>query len=113
MLMQQVTHTLTSTTVSKAARKQLAAAEDKERLKNNKYQTLCQDVSAEFIPLVIESFGGYGPQFNTFLTDLRMITQNNLTLTDGESIINDMLNQIAYHVIGLNGLIMKMASSHD
>ena len=38
-----------------------------------------------------------------------MIVQNNLTLTDGESIINDMLNQIAYHIIGLNGLIMKMA----
>ena len=106
-----VTHPLNSTVVQKAAHKQLAAAEHVEKLKNNKYHKLCQDLGAEFVPLVVESFGGYGPQFNLFLTDLRKIAQTNLTLTDGESLINDMLNQIAYHVIGLNGMIMKMASS--
>lgn len=108
-----VTHPLNSTIVVKAAHKQLAAADDIERKKNNKYHKLCQDLGAEFIPIVIESFGGYGRQFGLFLTDLRKIAQTNLTLTDGDGLINEMLNQIAYHVIGLNGLIMKMASSSD
>jgi hypothetical protein len=31
-----------------------------------KYQKLCTDISAEFIPLVIESFGGYGQEFGVF-----------------------------------------------
>jgi hypothetical protein len=31
-------------------------------------------------------------------------------LADGITIINDMLNHIAYHIICLNGLIMKLAS---
>src|SRR4051812_13780354 len=94
--------------IKKTARKKLAAVEERER-ENNKYQLACQDIGAEFVPLVIESYGGYGPQFNVFVADLRIIAQNNLTLTDGESIINDMLNQIALHVISLNGMIMKAA----
>ena len=61
--------------------------------------------------LVIESYGGYGPQFNVFTAELRIIARDHLTLTNGESIINDMLNQIALHVISLNGMtvIMKAA----
>lgn len=106
-----ITHPLSSTIVAKAAHKQLAAAQERETTKNNKYTPLCKSINAEFIPLVFESFGGYGPEFNLFIRDLRSITQKTLTLTDGETIINDMLDQIAYHIIHLNGIIMKLASS--
>jgi hypothetical protein len=54
-----------------------------------------------------ESFGGYGQEFGVLLEDLHNIARYHLRLTDGESVINEMLNQIAFHVIGLNGLIMK------
>ena len=107
-----VTHPLNSTIVAKAANKKLAAAEHKEKIKNAKYLDLCERIDAEFIPIVIETFGGYGPQFNLFLKDLHNIARTNLTLIDGDSIIDEMLNQIAFHVISLNGLIMKKASSN-
>ena len=79
--------------------------------KNNKYAPLCKNLNAEFIPLVFESFGGYGAEFNLFIKDMRAISQKTLTLTDGENIINDMLDQIAYHIIHLDGIIMKSACS--
>jgi len=41
----------------------------------------------------------------------RNIARYRLRLTGGESFIDEMLNQIAFHVIGLNGLIMKKAAS--
>ena len=107
-----VTHPLNSTVVKQAARTPLAAAKHMETIKNTKYQKLCTDMSAEFIPLVIESFGGYGQEFGVFLEDLHNIARYHLRLTDGESVINEMLNQIAFHVIGLNGLIMKKAASN-
>ena len=106
-----ITHPLNATIVAKTARKQLAAAEERERTKNMRYELLCRNISAEFVPLVIESYGGYGQQMNYFLSDLHNIAKNNLTLTDGDALINDMLDQIAFHIINLNGVIMKLASS--
>jgi hypothetical protein len=104
---------LNSTVVKQAAHKPLAAVKHMETIKNTKYHTLCTDISAEFIPLVFEScFGGYGPEFNLFLEDLRNIAWYHLRLTDGESVIDEMLNHMAFHVIGLNGLIMKKTASN-
>ena len=108
-----IIHPLNPTIRDKAATKQLAAALDREKSKNRKYQQISQNVGAEFVPLVIESFGGYGKQFKTFLSDLHLIAQQNLTLIDGESIINDMLNQIAFHIAHLNEMIMEAASSRQ
>jgi hypothetical protein len=76
-----------------------------ETIKQNKYDELCSKIGAQFIPLVIESLGGYGPQFNLFLERLHKIVSNNLTLTDGQALINEMLDQIAFHIIGLKGLM--------
>ena len=108
-----VTHPLNSTIVAKAAHKQLAAAQERETTKNHKYAQLCKNISAEFVRLVFESFGGYGSEFNLFIKDMRLISQKTLTLIDGETIINDMLDQIAYHIIHLNGIIMKLACSSE
>lgn len=46
-------------------------------------QALCEGIGAKFIPLVVESLGGLGEQLITFLPDLRVIAQQNLSLTDG------------------------------
>ncbi|KAJ3175903.1 hypothetical protein HDU85_001031, partial [Gaertneriomyces sp. JEL0708] len=108
-----LTHPLNSTIVAKAARVQLAAASKKEHEKNTKYLKMCKDINSEFIPVVFESYGGYGKQFKLFLTYLRTIAYRNLTFTDGAFIIDDMLNQIAYHIICLNGLIMTLAGSRS
>ena len=108
-----LTHPLNSTIVATAARVQLAAASKREREKNKQYLKLCKDINSEFIPVVFESYGGYGKQFKLFLTYLRTIAYRNLTFTDGAFIIDDMLNQIAYHIICLNGLIMKLAGSRS
>ena len=107
-----ITHPLSSSIVAKAAREQLAAAKERETTKINKYAPLCKNINSEFIPLVLESFGGYGNEFNLFIKDMHMraISQSTLTLTDGENIINNMLDQIAFHVVRLNGIIMMLAS---
>ena len=108
-----LTHPLNSTIVAQAARKQLAAASAREKKKNQQYHKLCEDINSEFIPVVFESYGGYGTQFKLFITYLKTIAYRNLTFTDGAVIIADMLNQIAYHIICLNGLIMKLAGSRS
>ena len=106
-----VTHPLGKSIVQKAARYQLAAAAKREEKKNVTYVTLCQQIGAEFIPLVIETFGGLGKQFTLFISDLQNVAKTNLTLVDGAALINEMLDQIAFHVISFNGMIMKSASS--
>ena len=106
-----VTHPLGKSIVQKAARYQLAAATKREEKKNVTYATLCQQIGAEFIPLVIETFGGLGKQFTLFISDLQNVAKTNLTLVDGAALINEMLDQIAFHVITFNGMIMKSASS--
>ena len=102
---------LNKSVIKKAAKQQLKAAETREQSKRNKYDPLCQSIDAEFIPIVIESYGGYGKEFITFLTRLHSIVKDNLTLTDGIAIISNMQDQIARHVVQLNGLIMKWSSS--
>jgi hypothetical protein len=97
--------------VKQAARKPLAAATHMETIKTAKYHPLCTDIST-FIPLVFESFGGYGQEFILFLEDIPNVARYHLRLTDGESVIDEMLNQIAFHLIGLHGLIMKKAASN-
>ena len=94
-----VTHPLNPSVVAKAARWQLAAAAQRENEKNSKYRMLCECISSEFIPIVFETFGGYGAQCKLFMSSLKAIARRNSTLIDGQSIINDMLNQIAYHII--------------
>jgi len=106
-----VTHPLNSTVRAKAAEQQLAAAAAMEKKKNSIYLNQCKHINAEFIPLVFESYGGYGKQFKTFIADLTLIAHRNLTLIDGSAIISDMLNHIAYHIFCLNGVIMKLASA--
>ena len=58
---------------------------------------------------ICESVGGYGAQFKLFITYLKAIAARNLMFIDGNAVVDDMLNQIAYHIICLNGLIMKLA----
>ena len=69
-----ITHPLGTKIVQRAAQKQLAAAaaENCERKKNDIYLTLCQQIGAEFIPLVIETYDGLGPQFNLFMSNLHI-----------------------------------------
>lgn len=97
--------------VQRAAQKQLAAAENCERKKNDTYLTLCQQIGAEFIPLVIETYAGLGPQFSLFISNLHNIVKTTLTLIDGAAIINKMLDLIAFHVSTFNGMIVESASS--
>lgn len=52
-------------TIKKAAHKQLVAAGNKEREKNNEYQSAYQDGGAEFVPLVIESGDGHSSIFSS------------------------------------------------
>jgi hypothetical protein len=104
-------HPLKLTTLRLAARYQLAAAQEREHKKTLKYLPECEKINTEFIPLVTETFGGLGKQFNCFLKDLRQIVNENFTLTNGSLLIDEMLDQIAFHMITSNGIIMKSASS--
>ena len=81
-------------------------------------QTLCRELAssmphrircilAEFIPLVIETFGGFGREFQIWINNLTLLTEHHLTLVDGESLINKMLDMIALQVVSSNGKIQQ------
>jgi hypothetical protein len=82
-----------------AAKRQLGAASLRETEKRKKYDGLCQTINAEFIPVVIESYGGLGSQFMIFITRLHNIAAQHITQNDPNIIISEMLDGIAHHVI--------------
>jgi hypothetical protein len=91
-----------------------------QTIKNTKYQ----DISAEFIPLVIESFGGYGQEFGVFLEDLHNIARYHLRLTYHLDISNTDAHTTSYRSYALakpggaiiqqdNGKIYKYKGATD
>jgi hypothetical protein len=105
-----VINPLNSTVCKIASKRQLNAAASRERTKRSTYQSLCETIDAEFVPIVIESYGGYGKEFITFLARMQEIAKDNLTLTDGKILIQEMLDRIAHHIVNLNSRIMKWSS---
>jgi len=93
-----------------AAKRRLGAAADREKQKRKKYDHLCKNINAEFIPIVIESYGGIGNEFTLFITRLQKIASQHMTQTDPNIRISEMLDRIVYLVLTLNGMIMKWAS---
>ena len=102
---------LNSSVIKAASKRQLNAAANRERSKRSTYNPLCQTIDAEFVPIVIESYSGYGREFLTFLSRMLDFANRNLTMIDGNSIINEMLDRTAHHVVSLNALIMKWSSA--
>jgi hypothetical protein len=95
--------------IQHAAKRQLGAASQREKDKRNKYDGLCNTINAEFIPVVIESYGGFGDEFQLFTDRLRNIASQHVTQIDPITLISEMLDRIAHHVITLNGIIMQWA----
>ena len=102
-----ITNPLSKTVIKDAAKKQLAAAHKRESHKKALYERKCAQIDAEFIPLVIETFGGFGREFQTWINNLTLLTEHHLTLVDGESLINRMLDMIALQVVSSNGKIQQ------
>ena len=97
---------LNSSLVKTASKRQLNAAATRERSKRVTYQPLCQTIEAEFVPVVIESYGGYGKEFLTFITRMQDFAKDNLTLVDCNAVISEMLDRIAHHIVNLNAQII-------
>ena len=75
----RVTHPLCPTHLSAAASQPLAATINAEKEKCQKYCQLSQNLSADFVPFVVETLGGITEKGQTLL--------NNVILACSESII--------------------------
>ena len=53
-----------------ASRVALSAASDREAQKARKYGLLCQAQDYDFVPLVLETYGGFGPCFTRLLEEM-------------------------------------------
>lgn len=106
-----ITHPLSTTTLNRAAQKQLAAATIREKRKNDQCQAECQKINFEFIPLVVETFGGLRRESQQWIGQLSAIASKSIVRVDGDSLIYEMLNKIALHVARLNSAMQQASGS--
>ena len=62
----------------------LYAAHCRERDKTSKYRKVAETESAQFVPFVLETFGGFGTQALKFVSDVASLARDNLSLAQSE-----------------------------
>jgi hypothetical protein len=80
-----VTHPCNRSYLRTKARTQLATAKYKETIKHIKFDDLAAREGSRFMPLAMESYGGFGPDFDLFLLLMKSEATSSLQLTPLES----------------------------
>jgi len=71
-------------TQSASIKAPLSAAATREKLKHHKYDAVAAKEHARFIPLVMESYGAFGREFDSFLSSLASAAAVHNALNEGE-----------------------------
>ena len=85
----------------------LGASKKKEQEKEKKYKHLSNTVGAEFVPFIIETHGGLGPQAEAFLSSLHTWSIENCLMMSSSRLIQGLRFAIACIVQRGNALIMQ------
>jgi len=85
----------------------LKTASDSERRKRTDYEARAAAIHAEFVPLVVESTGGFGQCLVKFITRLREIAQRKVTMGDHHALIDKFQDEIACLIARNNSWIIQ------
>jgi hypothetical protein len=102
----RISHPLCPTHVSSAATQQLAVAMLGERIKTNKYKSTAEQHEAKFIPFVMESTGGIGPESAKLLDQIILASRDHNTLWPHEVVSQELRGAVAVAVQKGNAMTM-------
>ena len=90
-----IVNPIASSNIRNASRLSAHAAKEMEKTKNDKYLNLCNSADLEFSPLVMETFGGFGPAAIPILKRIGKALSNR-TDQDESISMNNLCNQISF-----------------
>ena len=95
-----------------APRGMLKTAARAEHGKRVMYDQRAKDVGAEFIPLVVETTGGFGGELQKFVKRLRVIAHKKMSMLDPNEHIESFQDGIACLLARHNSWIAQRGNAH-
>jgi hypothetical protein len=100
-----IVHPTAPSNVVEAAQS-LSTAKKRAKVKTRQYNEMCRQQNAIFVPFVLETYGGFGPQAVHFLKDVADFSHQHVGL-DREEVIVDLKTSIAVAVQNGNSSIIS------
>ena len=105
LLSVRVTHPLCPTYLSAAASQPLAATINAEKEKCQKYRQLSQNLSADFVPFVVETLGGITEKGQTLLNNVILACSEHQSIWSPQELNRELYGSISIAIQRGNAVV--------